>query len=243
MLEMGKTVGEIFETNQYDMFKRLEWNRAVTNARKEKIKRSIIKNGYIMSPVCVNEDYAVIDGQGRVEALKELEMPVHYYVVPGAGREECIAMNVNGTNWSVQDFIDSYANSGYEGYKRLVLLQDEFKKSGIMFKPYLFSIRGTCIDNDTLKSGHLNVSEDEYSDARLKLAKLQKYVPYLKHVDGNRSNLQIAILFVLGLEDVNEENLFARVQTSIRTLPPVGTIASALKALSDLYNAIIDGVI
>lgn len=236
MLKKMKTVGEIYETGDYSVFKRMVWNRSVTNARKEKIKHSIKKYGYIMSPICVNEEMAVIDGQGRLDALTELGMPVHYYIVPGAGRDECIAMNANGTQWTVQDYIESYANSGVEDYRRFVALQREFAGNGICFQAFLFSIRNSTVDNTTIKDGHLRVSKDEYDGARVKLSILKKYMPYMKHVQGSRAYAEIALLFIFGCENLNEENLFARVQTNIRTLAPVSTIVSGCKAFSDLYN-------
>ena len=234
-LELCNKVGDIYETRNYDMFKRLEWNRAVTNARKEKIKRSIIKEGYVMSPICVNEEGAIIDGQGRVDALRDLDMPVHYYVVPGAGREQCIAMNVNGTPWKIQDYIDSYASDN-EDYKRFVQIQKEFTGKGISLDAFLFAMRNTTADGRTIKDGHLKCSEDDMLRAIERLRQLEKYIPYIKKIVGNRAYAQVALLFVLGLDNVNDENLFARMQTNIKMLAPITTIAGGCEAFSDLYN-------
>ena len=52
---------EIKVTNEYEKFKKLKGNRAVTEKRKEKIKKSILKVGYITSPILVNDEFEIID--------------------------------------------------------------------------------------------------------------------------------------------------------------------------------------
>ena len=79
---------KIYRTTNYGMFRRLLGNRDVTEARISKIVNRIEENGYIESPIAINEKYEVIDGQGRLEALKRLKMPVDYYVVEGAGLKQ-----------------------------------------------------------------------------------------------------------------------------------------------------------
>lgn len=71
----------VFRTKKYSQFKRLDSNRTVKTGRVNKIKQSIEKVGYVQSPIIVNEKMEVIDGQGRLEALKQLQIPVDYIVV------------------------------------------------------------------------------------------------------------------------------------------------------------------
>jgi hypothetical protein len=121
-MEMEKKVPKVLITSNYGKFKRLDGNRKLTQARAKKIKKSIQEVGYIPSPIITNEKYEVIDGQGRLQALQELELPVYYIVIPGIGIEECIAMNVNTSNWSVMDYIESHAETGNISYVYLLNL-------------------------------------------------------------------------------------------------------------------------
>ena len=102
----------IFTTTEYDLFKRLKGNRDVTNKRVAIIKESISSIGYVSNPVIVNENYEVIDGQGRVRALMELGLPVEYRIITGLGIDDCRAMNLKPTGWSINDFVKSYAEYG-----------------------------------------------------------------------------------------------------------------------------------
>lgn len=112
-------------TKNYGAFKRLDGNRMVSRARVDKIKKSIQKVGYVTNPIVVNEKMEVIDGQGRLQALMEMDIPVAYIVVNGIGIEECRAMNERQTNWQTVDFIDSYAESGIWSY---TVLRDAYLK-------------------------------------------------------------------------------------------------------------------
>ena len=67
-------------TTKYKIFKKLLANREVTQTRVNNIIDSIQRVGYVTSPIIVNEKMEIIDGQGRLEALQELNLPVeiHY---------------------------------------------------------------------------------------------------------------------------------------------------------------------
>lgn len=99
---MGKV---ILQTMDYSKFKKLKGNRNVDPVRVQRIIQSIKKVGYITSPLIVNEDLEVIDGQGRLEALRILGLPVEYIVHENIGIDECISMNINQINWVDRDYI------------------------------------------------------------------------------------------------------------------------------------------
>ena len=113
-------------TLNYDQFKVLNGNRSIEPARIDNIIRSIRKVGYITNPIIVNEKMEVIDGQGRLEALRQLDLPVDYIIHRGAGIDECIAMNVYQKNWTSMDYIKSFADQGNKHYLTVIELMDEF---------------------------------------------------------------------------------------------------------------------
>ena len=111
-------------TRNYEIFKKLQGNRAVQEDRIKNIINSINEVGYIKSPIVVNEKREVIDGQGRLEAAERLNLPIHYIIVPGIGIEECRAMNINQKSWGLTDYIKSYADMGQESF---ILIQKIIK--------------------------------------------------------------------------------------------------------------------
>ena len=130
---MNKTEYVIHVTDNYSDFKCIDGNRSVRDDRVNKIVESINKVGYVLSPILVNEKMEVIDGQGRLAALERLKLPVHYMVQDGIGIKECQQMNIHQSNWTTYDFIQSYAMTGNDNYKRLQSIVDKFKSLPIYF--------------------------------------------------------------------------------------------------------------
>ena len=96
---------QILETKDYSKFKVLDGNRAIRDRRVDAIVQSITEVGYVTSPILVNENMEVIDGQGRLAALERLNMPVEYIVQEGIGIEECRQMNIHQSNWTDYDYV------------------------------------------------------------------------------------------------------------------------------------------
>lgn len=235
-----KVVAEIFETQDYGIFKSLEGNRTDAEARAAKVIDSINTVGYIRSPMAVNEKMEVIDGQARLVALKKLGMPVHYHIIPGAGIDECVAMNIYGTKWKVTDYIGSYATRGFADYVRLQKLIDdygEFKKS-----PSIAIRAASDIDaknvQDVIIKGKFKFTEEKDAAAREALSILQKVWPSIRKINGRKDHFAFAILWlVMDYEgELDVEKLINRIELSYADIPPVASIDSALKGLSKIYN-------
>ncbi len=234
---MGTTkncvIGNIYRTTDYSLFKRLEGNRPILNARKNKVKASIQTNGYIMSPLCVNEHYQVVDGQARFEVEKELGLPVDYYIVPGAGINECITMNIYGTRWTVQDYIDSYAEQGMMGYIRFKGLQSEFPKCSHAL--IHFAAKGTTLCNRYISAGKLDVSTDECIKARDLLSEYQPFTSVVKKMKGSKINAAVGLVFIIGCGGVDLSRLLHKLEAD--QIPTIGRVTDALRIFSEVYNS------
>lgn len=231
---MGSTVisGNIYSTMDYSKFKRLEGNRSVNNNRKAKVRRSIEQNGYIQSPACVNEKFEVIDGQCRIDVLTEKGMPIEYYIVPGAGIKECVAMNIYGTKWTLMDYISSYAEQGNENYIRFLNLLTVFK--GCTMSAVYFATKGTDKSSTAIMNESLTVTDEEYAKGNELLLRYINFLPALKKIKGNKGNCEKALLFILGCENVDDKKLLNKVNDT--DIPSIGTTIDALKIFSEIYN-------
>lgn len=120
---------KIYLSRDYEMFKIIQGNRFVDPKRVYDLKTSIEENGWLPSPIMVNERYEIIDGQGRFLALKALEMPIEFVIAPNADMREVIALNTSSTRWRMMDYIDSYADRGVIQYITLRQLLDKYMRS------------------------------------------------------------------------------------------------------------------
>lgn len=228
---------EIKSTTNYEMFKKLEGNRATTVARVNKIKKSIMTVGYITSPILVNENMEIIDGQGRFEALKELRLPVEYIVQKGLNVKECIAMNIYQTNWKVIDYIKSYAAKGNPDYLRLTSLMTEFPLVATTEIMAIALFELGRFDPLKVREGNLEISEEQYEEAREKLKFIYPIAKEYKSITRIRLILN-AMLYCLYIPGIDKYRLKTKVISILETgkIPPIPTVDEAMQLMEEIYN-------
>lgn len=231
-----KNLKEIRETRQYDVFKKLEGNRDVDEKRVRRIKESIKNVGYVTSPIIVNEKMEVIDGQGRLEALRQLDLPVEYIVSNGVGIKECIAMNINQTNWSHMDYIKSYAKRGVKSYELLLDLIKKYPYAGLdCISTALFQTSRFWYKQ--LHNGDLAITDEEYKKAIERLEYTNKFLPWKDKIN-QFSCLMKSVLFCYDMEEVDKERLFQKITFGVdsKTLMPFSNLVECLKSVEEIYN-------
>lgn len=231
-----ETKYKVLMTNDYDMFKKLEGNRSVTELRVKKISNSIKNIGYVMNPIIVNEHLEVVDGQGRLETLRRLELPVYYIVVDGIGRKECVAMNINQTNWSLYDYIRSYAEIGSEPYINLLNTLDTFGKD-FKLTVILNAITGKIESSSkSIKDGLFTCTKEECEYGREILLWLAQYVPIIGRLQGRTEYYYMALIFCYSDAEVDNKRLYDKMNLMQASLIPVSTIQQALEQIENAYN-------
>lgn len=229
---------EVKQTNNYEIFKKLEGNRITDEKRVEKIKKSILKVGYITSPILVNQNMEIIDGQGRFEALKQLQLPVEYIVQSDIGIKECIAMNVYQTNWKIQDYIKSYADKGVKSYIYLNNLMEKYSKNNINIAQISVAIHGiTRLNGSIIRDGEIIITDEEYNNAIKKLDLVKDVAEKYKHIP--RVNLIInAMLYCIDIEGLDFERLKTKIIEILDygKIPPIPTTDEAMQFMENIYN-------
>ena len=236
---MKKTI-EVFETSDYGIFKRLKGNRDVNNVKR--IIKSIKSVGYIMNPVIVNENMEVIDGQNRIEALQMLNLPVHYYVVPGATIDTARALNLGRANWKPIDYAKSYAEEGNVSYQLLLNLMDEAKRIGVNISiaeaaGIMKNEVGKCKNaSRTINEGVFEANKREYVRAINNIGCLKKFDSSFEKIEGERRLVVTGLCFCMNVENVDVIRLTNIVKKNYPFIAPVAQAEAFLRDLSMLYN-------
>lgn len=232
---------KIYVTTDYDMFKILENNRSVETARVIKTMESISNFGWMTEPILVNERYEVIDGQGRLEALKRLGMPVEFVIDKGVGIKECRALNVYQKNWTTMDYIDSYVADGNDDY---IWLKNTINKHSDIptYIALAVAAEGTPTNTrtrisgtDMIKTGRLHRTKEEREDAETALFYLSRFVDAARVIGGHKDNFFSAILFLYRLEAVDNERLCKSVNEARYSIKGQ-TTGTFIMAIEDVYN-------
>ena len=150
---------EIKTTKEYSMFKILKGNRVLNQKNLRKIIASM-RRKLRDSPLQVNEKFEVIDGQHRLAALKELGLPVQYYISKGANLETAQDLNVNTENWKIDDYLQSYIAQGIKDY----IIYKQF------FDSYKFNHKITAY----LLTGDAKGNTEAFNTGKFKIVDIQK---------------------------------------------------------------------
>ena len=232
-----KTNITIHKTSDYEIFKRLKGNRDITNKRVAIIKDSIAQVGYISNPIIVNENMEIIDGQGRAEALRQLEMPIEYRIIPNLGIDECRAMNLKPTSWSISDFIKSYAEYGNENYIRLKDIADKHNVGYSL--PYSLCnnvIKSGRKSQDELRNGTFYFDEETAEKVDELLGYLTEFKSVQKQIGGRSDVFYGAVGWVAMQNGVDKERLKVAILQQYKVITPTGKVEPTLKEISDVYN-------
>lgn len=155
-------------------------NRAYNHAHLEKIKKQCLNSLDTMPPITINVvTNHIIDGQHRLKAFQMLveneqieldsKIKVMFVEIPVEEEKQAIIdANTNSKNWSLDDYIASYAKAGILSYVKL----DEWCKAHPLasengkskFRYGAAIITGKRCSSD-LKNGEFSFTEEEFQRA------------------------------------------------------------------------------
>ncbi len=163
---------DLYRTNNLEYFDFLKESRMLNEAHVLSLISSYRKDGYLFTIIYVNEKLEVIDGQHRFEAAKRLGLPVYFMVMPGWGIREVIILNVNSSNWTLNDFLACYAKAGNENYIRFKEFSDSHPFEVTTSQVLMLGGGAAGGTLDTFRLGKMVVTEQQVEDARKKAAKI-----------------------------------------------------------------------
>ena len=117
------------KTTNYDQFKLIGGNRKIYPAHVKRLTKSIASDNLLSgNPIIVNQNMEVLDGQHRLEACKILKTEIYYVKLPnGLGLDQVHTLNNNQKNWSMTDYLESYASKDIPGYVTTKLFIETYK--------------------------------------------------------------------------------------------------------------------
>lgn len=231
-IRKGEIVNEVYKTDDYSIFKLSKFNRNVL-FRKEMLEQA--KQG-IISPIVVNEQMIVIDGQNRLLHSKKAGVPVEYIIKPGLDEKDIVRMNTVQKPWSLKNYIEAFANQGKPEYVKLV---------DLINKKYS-NVTNTILFASDVTNGYEKIYR-QVREGDFKFHNYEKTVEFLLYSKRfreetktpKRSKVETALYELFRLKGFNENRLIKKVlykniDEEIRVKSHNHT--SALQILLDAYN-------
>lgn len=200
-------VNQVFITKNYEQFTFSKFNRNVV-ITKQFLAQA--KRGFV-SPIIVNENLMVIDGQHRLKASEQIGAPILYMIVNGLTEDDVRAMNTNQNKWKYKDFIESYANSGDLEYAKLIELINRntghYTSATVIADIAVDSTDRTITSSKLIKTGNFKFMNYE------KLVEFLDYFKLFKEKTGIKYNrtLCYALYTLFKLKEIDLDRLIKKV--------------------------------
>ncbi len=220
-------------TTDYSIFKSLEGNRPVNLLHAKRIENSM-REKCVFTVIIVNENYEIVDGQHRFNALKNLGLPVNYVVQSGYGIEDVQKLNQNSKTWKSKDFIEGYCLVGNINY---MILKDFVNKYGFGIAESITMLQSKPANTDNNKTRDLYngkfqvTSYDEAIDLAEKITKISSYYSGYK-----RRSFVYAMISLLRSGVFNIDEFIDKLKLQRTALVDCPTAKIYIELIEKIYN-------
>ena len=115
---------EIRTTRSYSIFNKVIGNRDLDSKNLQRIKESIKDIGLQM-PILVNKNISIIDGQHRLQAAKELNIPIAYIISQDTSEENIDQLQIS-KKWTALDFCNKNALKGNKDCSKALRIANQW---------------------------------------------------------------------------------------------------------------------
>jgi len=214
------------ETKEYGKFKFLKTNRTLKESNVKKIQESIQEWGYIPGrPILVDEDFNIVDGQHRFEALKNLDLSIHYEVIKGNVIAKTMALNSRQSPWQIKDYVKSYSDQNIDCYRRMWKFEEKYKLG--MSNTITLCMGSKKSPSNSIRKGILFLFEeqsDEIADYLMSVEKLPFY----------KTDKFVKSIFI-AYKKLDEKHM-SILRTNILKVPRCASVSDYLIAFENIIN-------
>lgn len=162
-METKSTV--VYKSKHYDNFILIPNNRErqPDKTHYKLLVECMAKNGQLAPMICdyVGGQMLVADGQHRLLACQELNIPVKYIVLDGSSDWFDLLNGANRRSWTSEDRLRYHSLDGNKNYKRL---SDLKKELGVSISVLHQMVYNKTMNTNDLASGLLEISKSEVDD-------------------------------------------------------------------------------
>jgi hypothetical protein len=226
---------KVYETKDYGIFKIIEGNRSIKEGQVERLIESIKDRNLLnVNPIIVNTKMEIIDGQSRLAAAKQLNVPIHYMVAQVANLEDVRLLNINVKTWGMDDYLESYLSQKLSDYYTLKKFHDSYAIPLTICLVLLSGMKDRAEVRASFKNGEFKVTS-------LPSAKrvAEKLLDIREYADRGVWRSRDFIQAVIGLDNnhtINHEKLLKKFKQSGHTIYRQGSTQDYLRRFTEIYD-------
>ena len=240
-MNLDTRLAEVKSTKDYDLFKKINYNRSVMEPRIDKIVESIKKYGFIL-PILVNKEFMVVDGQHRLEAAKKAGSNVLYIQFNISDDMLPIlisTVNTTSKNWTLDDYLNMWVALQKDTYVYISEIMDR-ENFGISAFLKISAATGSGKNSGSVK----------FKNGELRYTKAQKErvvtrVSFLNDIRDisvsyedfrNSPSFVMAIMCVIVNPDYKHDRMMQVLEASPGSIAKSKAVSDYLEVFSTLYN-------
>ena len=227
-------MASIKKTTNYGQFQTMTGNRVVDHNHVEKLRRAMVANPdwFATKPAIVNEHGFIIDGQHRWKAAQLAGLPFYYIEAEGMELTAAREMNIRQKSWSLQDYAQSYADSGRKSYQTILRLKEKHPRLSLG----TMIVACTGIADYTL-TGEFKAGTFEIDDVELATERVEMLSRIAEKTDRHIS-VPFARVFVSVLthDDFDVDRFFEKLDAKPDMLVIAGLSRDNYRTIEDVYN-------
>ena len=214
------------KTKNYSMFSYSANNREVKASHVEKIKQSMQLYGFVEGkPILCTKSGIIIDGQHRYEAAKILGIEIVYEYIYGDVDKQMVELNSTQNNWTLSDYINSYANQNIDCYRKLLKFQDKYKL-GMSNSISVFMIKSNSVSSQIRSGKVFNINP--YAE------QIAEYVSNCAHVPYHKEHKFIQAINVV-YKKLNRAQL-QKIKDNLMSIPQFSKSSDYIIAFENILN-------
>lgn len=227
----NKQSEEIQQTKDYSQFKTLKGNRPVSQKHVKNLMASMQRE-YLKKPIEVNEKKEVIDGQHRLEAVKNLGLPLYYTVKKGYTLKQVQITNTNTRNWSFTDFMNGWIELGHKDY---TVVKDFIAYYGFAFREALALLSG--INNPSVVETTFREGTFKVKNLKAATEKADKLMMIKDHYAGyNRRSFINAMVQIMNKKEFVFEEFLHKLKVQPGKLVDCANTEQYKALIENIYN-------
>ena len=231
-------------SRNYNMFKFKDGNRDLNYINVNKMEESLKKHGWV-TPIVVDNNYYIIDGQHRFQAAKNLGMPIAFIRMSNDFNVEAIRdINNAQEKWNTWDYVKSQADLGNVHFQYVQSLREKFAEVGVKVLEAVINVvtrYKNYLKYYALHPETFQFNEYDYDAVCNSLDYICKVIKTINEAKstristGYKRHIARAILFMT-THGVKENELLKKVEKYGNRYKYPGSMLDALENLDEIYN-------